>query len=125
MAIDSTDAAVANGMSMIRKSLESIKTKAIAKGADAAAAQKAHDEPLGRIQTSIHRAALRDCDLVIEAVPETMAIKTPVYEDLGKLLRPDAIIATNTSGLQVADMATLCGRTQTTIGMHYFNPVQV
>lgn len=125
VAVDSTDAAVANGMSMIRKSLETIRAKAVAKGGDAAAAQRAHDEPLARITSSTHRAALRDCDLVIEAVPETMAIKAPVYEDLGRLLRPDAIIATNTSGLQVSDMAALCGRPQSTIGMHYFNPVQL
>lgn len=125
VAVDSTDAAVSNGMGMIRKSLETIRSKAVAKGADAAAAQRTHDEPLARITSSTHRAALRDCDLVIEAVPETMAIKAPVYEDLGRLLRPDAIIATNTSGLQVADMAALCGRPQSTIGMHYFNPVQL
>lgn len=125
VAVDSSEAAVASGMGMIKKSVEAIRARAVAKGALPDAAKKTHDDTLSRIETSTSRGALKDCDLVIEAVPETMAIKTPIYQDLARILRPDAIIASNTSGLQVSAMADIAGRRTSTVGAHYFNPVQI
>jgi 3-hydroxyacyl-CoA dehydrogenase len=58
-------------------------------------------------------------------VPETLAIKTPLYRDLAAITRPDAILASNTSGLPVGELAKIAGRPSTTIGLHYFNPVQL
>lgn len=126
VAVDNDDASVNRGMGMIKKSLETIAAKAVQKGTvkqeDAA---KNVEAVLSRIRTGTKRGDLADCDLVIEAVPETMEIKTPVYQDFGRILKPSTIIATNTSGLPVKAMADLCGRHETTIGLHYFNPVQL
>lgn len=106
---------------MIKKSLDTLAAKAASPEEGA----KKTAEVLGRIKSTTKRGDLADCDLIIEAVPETMEIKTPVYKDFGAILKPSAIIATNTSGLPVKAMADLCGRHQTTIGLHYFNPVQL
>ena len=124
VAIDSNQGAVDRGMDMIRKSLETVHAKQVAKGSlTADAAKSKTEEVMGRITTSTDRGALSSVDLVIEAVPETMEIKTPVYRDLSKIMRPDAIIATNTSGLPVKAMADIAGRPQSVVGLHYFNPV--
>ena len=126
VAIDSTTQSVDKGMSMIRKSLETVHGKLVTKGVlTAEGAKERTDEVLARITTSTDRGALSDVDLVIEAVPETMEIKTPVYHDLTRICRPNAIIATNTSGLPVKAMADIAGRPRSVIGLHYFNPVQL
>jgi len=60
---------------------------------------------------------------VIEAVPESVAIKAEVYRNLAPLLGPDAIIATNTSSLSVTELAATSDRPARFLGMHFFNPV--
>jgi 3-hydroxybutyryl-CoA dehydrogenase len=119
VAVDSEEASIARGMGMIKKSLETIASKSVAKGtATQEAAAKQVALTIDRIQTSTSRGALADCDLVIEAVPETMAIKKPLYTDLAKILRKDAIIASNTSGLPVGKLAEISGRPETTVSCH-------
>ncbi|RYG41376.1 hypothetical protein EON68_03150 [archaeon] len=116
VAVDTDSTFVTRGMGMIQKSLDTIASKAVAKGtltADVAAANTA--AVLARITTSTTREALNVCDLVVEAVPETMAAKKPVYKDFAAILRPDAIIASNTSGLSVKELADLSGRYETTV----------
>lgn len=116
IAIDSDTAAVKRGVDAMTASAKAIASKRVAKSLmskEAAAAMVA--ETLERVTTSTTRDALAPCDLVIEAVPETMAIKTPVYQDLHRVLRKDAIIATNTSGLPVGKLADITGRHATTV----------
>lgn len=126
VAVDSDAAAVTRGMDMIRKSLETLTSKAIAKGTvTKEAGEKQVADVLARITSTTDRGALGACDIIVEAVPETMAIKTPVYKDLARIARADAILASNTSGLPVGELAKLSGRPETTIGLHYFNPVQL
>jgi len=126
VAVDSEDRFVQKGLAMIRGSLTTIASKSVAKGA---ATKEQADEQvaltLARITTATQREALAECDLVIDAVPETMEVKTPVYRDLARITRPDAVLASNTSGLAVKELAALSGRPETTIGLHYFNPVQL
>lgn len=125
-AIDSNDDAVKRGMGMVKSSLETIAARKMKKeGLAADKAKEETDRVLANISTSTSRSALADCDLIIEAVPETMEIKTPLYKDLAAITRPDAIIASNTSGLPIGAMANITGRHATTIGLHYFNPVQI
>lgn len=123
--VDNDDAAVSRGMAMVKKSLDQIAARAVKSGASAEAAAAESARVLTNISVSTARASLHDVDLIIEAVPETMAIKTPLYKELGLIARPDAILASNTSGLPVKALADITGRTATTIGLHYFNPVQV
>ncbi|MBM4411225.1 MAG: 3-hydroxyacyl-CoA dehydrogenase family protein [Chloroflexi bacterium] len=68
---------------------------------------------------------LRDVDMVIEAVPEKLDLKQQVFADLDKIVKPDAIFVSNTSGFVVAEMAKDVseGRKALFAGMHFFNPV--
>ncbi|MDR1386629.1 MAG: 3-hydroxybutyryl-CoA dehydrogenase [Propionibacteriaceae bacterium] len=66
---------------------------------------------------------LGDCELVVEAVLETMAVKRPLFERLDQLCRPDAILASNTSSLSITELAR--GLKHPVAGMHFFNPAPV
>ena len=67
--------------------------------------------------------AAREADLVIEAVPESMALKLEIFRALDKLAPPTALLATNTSSLSITEMAAVTGRAPRVVGMHFFNPV--
>jgi 3-hydroxybutyryl-CoA dehydrogenase len=83
------------------------------------------DETLGRLTLATDLGALAGCDLVIEAVIEDLPTKAAVFEELGGLLRPDAILATNTSALSVTEIADVTERPERVVGMHFFNPAPV
>jgi 3-hydroxybutyryl-CoA dehydrogenase len=68
-------------------------------------------------------SALRDADLVIEAVPESLELKRQVFERADALAPGHAVLATNTSSLSVAGIAAVTGRPGLVVGMHFFNPV--
>ncbi len=67
-------------------------------------------------------ADLADCDLVIEAAYEDLAVKQELYRELEAAVRPDTILATNTSALSVTEIASACERPERVVGMHFFNP---
>lgn len=77
------------------------------------------------IATTTDYASLADCDLVIEAVVETMAVKKAVFESLDRVMKPGAILATNTSTLDIDKIATFTGRPEDVLGLHFFNPANV
>ncbi|WP_432494149.1 3-hydroxyacyl-CoA dehydrogenase NAD-binding domain-containing protein [Kineococcus gypseus] len=74
---------------------------------------------------SVEKAALADCDLVVEAVFEEMAVKHAVLREVEPLLREDAVVATNTSSLSVTAMASVLEHPERFVGLHFFNPVAV
>jgi 3-hydroxybutyryl-CoA dehydrogenase len=80
---------------------------------------------LGRIATSVDRAKLADCDLIIEAATEKFQIKAEIFRELDRLALPDVILATNTSSISITKIGALTGRADKVIGMHFFNPVPV
>ena len=80
---------------------------------------------LGRITAVLDRTKLADCHLVIEAATEKFGIKAEIFRDLDRILKPDVILATNTSSISITKIAALTGRADKVIGMHFFNPVPV
>ena len=82
-------------------------------------------ELLGRIQTGTDLASLKDCELVIEAIPERMELKRALFTELDALLDQDAVLATNTSALSVTELATSTSRPSRVVGLHWFNPAPV
>ncbi|MGI9017470.1 MAG: 3-hydroxyacyl-CoA dehydrogenase family protein [Euzebya sp.] len=83
------------------------------------------DTIFGRISGDTDVATLADCDLVLEAVPEVLELKQQTFRKLERVLRPDAIVATNTSSLGVIDVAVQTTRPDRVLGFHFFNPAPV
>jgi 3-hydroxybutyryl-CoA dehydrogenase len=81
-------------------------------------------QALDLLTTATDVDALDDCDLVIEAVAEDLAVKRPLFARLGVICKPDAVLATTTSSLSVAACAEAAGRPGDVIGMHFFNPAR-
>ena len=80
---------------------------------------------MGLLNGSLNRADLADCDLVIEAVFEDMAVKKEIFADLDKICKPGAILASNTSYLDINEIASVTKRPQDVIGLHFFSPANV
>jgi 3-hydroxybutyryl-CoA dehydrogenase len=87
--------------------------------------QSAADEIRGRIQTTTGLDGFEDCDLVIEAITESLDRKIALWKELDALVKDEAVFATNTSSLAVIDQAAVTGRPSQFIGLHFFNPAQV
>jgi 3-hydroxybutyryl-CoA dehydrogenase len=80
---------------------------------------------INRIQSATEMSALKDCDLVVEAVTEDVNVKTDVFRQLDGLTRPEAILASNTSSISITKLGAATGRPDKVIGMHFMNPVPV
>ncbi|MBV9403102.1 MAG: enoyl-CoA hydratase/isomerase family protein [Candidatus Eremiobacteraeota bacterium] len=74
---------------------------------------------------TVDRGALRDCDLVIEAVFENMHVKQQVFAELDTIVQPNAILATNTSTLDIDAMAAVVSRPERFVGLHFFAPANI
>jgi 3-hydroxyacyl-CoA dehydrogenase len=83
------------------------------------------DKRMDLITGSLKMEDLADCDLIIEAVFERMDIKKDVFAKLDKIAKKGAILATNTSGLDIDEIASATGRPQDVIGLHFFSPANV
>jgi 3-hydroxybutyryl-CoA dehydrogenase len=84
------------------------------------------DAALARIRTSADlEDAAGDADMVIEAVPEKLALKQSIFESLSKICRPEAILASNTSSLEIGKIAAAATRPERVLGLHFFNPVHI
>jgi 3-hydroxybutyryl-CoA dehydrogenase len=86
---------------------------------------EAKDAALTRIATATDYAAFKDADIVIEAATEREEIKRRIFETLCPVLKPEAIIASNTSSIPITRLAAATDRPARFIGMHFFNPVPV
>lgn len=80
---------------------------------------------MGLVKTSTDTAALKDCDLIVEAATENLELKLKLFASLDGLAKPDAIIASNTSSISITRLAAATKRPDKVIGMHFFNPVPV
>lgn len=113
---DMGEAPLNRGMGNIRKSL----AKFVEKGK---LSQEASDAAIARITTTTELRDLADCDLVVEAIFENFDAKKAVFEELDLLLGPEAILASNTSSIDITRLAAVTRRPDRVIGMHFFNPV--
>jgi 3-hydroxyacyl-CoA dehydrogenase len=109
-----------SGLARIDKSLAKLAEKAKEKGGQFEAAPVR-----ARISGSLERKALADCDLVVEAIVEDLAVKNQLFAELGKLCKKETIFASNTSSFPIAEMAKASGRPAQFVGLHFFNPVQL
>jgi 3-hydroxybutyryl-CoA dehydrogenase len=87
--------------------------------------QSEADTLLGHLSSTTDLADLADCDLVFEAVPEKLELKRETFAALDRVLKPEAVLATNTSSLPVIDMAVATNRPDRVVGFHFFNPATV
>jgi len=115
---DIEDSFVHKGMSAINKNLG----RAVDKGKKS---KEEAEEIVGRISGTTNLEDLSDADLVIEAVIENMDLKKEIYKDLDRICKPEAVLASNTSGLSITEMASATNRPDQVVGMHFFNPAPV
>ncbi|WP_313808809.1 3-hydroxyacyl-CoA dehydrogenase NAD-binding domain-containing protein [Sphingobium sp.] len=116
--IDTTQEALDRGMDRVKANYAtSVKRGSIS--------QAQMDERLALITPSVDRAAAADADVVIEAVFEDMAIKKEIFDDLEKRVKPGTVLASNTSALDVDEIASVLERPEDFVGMHFFSPANV
>jgi len=84
-----------------------------------------HEQIAARFRYSVERADLAGCDLVVEAVPERLELKTSLFAELDGICPPHTVLATNTSSLPVTAIAASTTRRGRVVGMHFFNPAPV
>jgi len=109
---------VERGLKVIEKNLD----RSVAKGKLTAEAKA---DIMNRIQGTVDIAEARDCDLIIEAAVEDLAIKKSIFQELDKICKPECILASNTSALSITEIGSATARADKVIGMHFFNPVPV
>lgn len=115
---DVDEKALERAKSHIQKLLDGRVAKGRLSGPDAA-------QRMSQIVFSADASALKDVSVAIEAVPEKMALKQKVFQELDRLLPPLAILATNTSALSVTEMASVTSRPTRVAGMHFFYPAHM
>ncbi|MTJ83417.1 MAG: 3-hydroxybutyryl-CoA dehydrogenase [Telmatospirillum sp.] len=116
--LDINDAAIAKGMAVITKTLDKMLSRGKISAEDKAAT-------LGHITTGTDYGAFADADLVIEAASENEAVKKAIFAQLCPVLKPEAIIASNTSSLSITRLGASTDRPGRFMGMHFMNPVPV
>jgi len=109
---------IEGGMTSIDKFL----SKSVEKGKMTA---EEKDAVIGRIKGTTDMADLKDVDFVIEAVIEDVELKKRVFRNLDELVRPEVILATNTSSMSITEIAASTSRPDKVCGMHFFNPAPI
>src|SRR4051794_12349192 len=107
---------VDRGMAAIKKSLAKFAEKGKLTSEEA-------DKALERVSTTTELSDLAGSDLIVEAIFENFDVKAAAFRELDPLLNPDAILASNTSSIDITRLAAVTGRPERFIGMHFFNPV--
>jgi 3-hydroxyacyl-CoA dehydrogenase len=116
--LDVDQAALDRGMATIRKNYEVSVKRGKMTPADV-------EKRMGLIQASTKYEDLGDCDVAIEAVFEDMALKKKIFAELDRVMKPGAILATNTSTLDIDQIGSVTKRPQDVVGLHFFSPANV
>jgi 3-hydroxybutyryl-CoA dehydrogenase len=114
--VEANQALLDKGLGGIRKSLDALVAKARMTADD-------RDAVIGRLQGATSLEALRDVDLVIEAITESQPLKNETFAKLDAICAPHALLASNTSSCNVTAMAAATKRPGQVLGLHFFNPV--
>jgi 3-hydroxyacyl-CoA dehydrogenase len=110
--------ALDRGIATIRKNYEAQVKKGKLK-------QDKYEQRMSLLSTTLSYEDLKDADMVIEAVFEEMGVKEKVFKELDRVMKPGAILATNTSTLDVNQIAAFTKRPQDVVGLHFFSPANV
>jgi 3-hydroxybutyryl-CoA dehydrogenase len=113
---DVSEALLERGRAAIRKSLDKLAEKGKLEAG-------VPDAAMRRLSFTTDLGALRDAELVIEAVTEDLELKNRLWRELDGLCPPATLFASNTSSLSIADMAAATARADRFVGLHFFNPV--
>ena len=116
--VETAQPALDRGLATIRRNYENTAKKGRLKQSDV-------ETRMGLLGPGLNLDALSDCDLIIEAVYENMDIKKEVFRKLDKIAKPGAILASNTSYLNIDEIASVTGRPDHVLGMHFFSPANV
>ena len=114
--IDIEQKYIDRGIETIEKSLSKLVSK------DRMTQEEA-DVAMSLVSTSVTREAASDADLVIEAIPEVKSLKITAFDELDRICKETAILATNTSSISINELANSTRRPERVIGMHFMNPV--
>ena len=116
--VETTQEALDRGLGIIRKNYENTASKGRISPTDV-------ETRCGLIQGSLNLEDLADCDLVIEAVFENMDLKKEIFSKLDGIVKQGAVLASNTSALDVNEIASATSRPESVIGLHFFSPANV
>ena len=116
--VETNQAALDRGLGIIRKNYENTASKGRLSAEDV-------ETRRGLINGSLEMESLADCDLIIEAVFENMAVKKDIFSRLDQIAKPEAILASNTSALDLNEIASVTSRPESVIGLHFFSPANV
>ncbi len=116
--VERDDEALNRGLGVVRKNYE----RSASRGSIPA---EAVEQRMGLITGSTDKSDFADCDIVIEAVFEDMDLKRSIFTELDQICKPGAILASNTSALDINQIAAVTSRPESVIGMHFFSPANV
>ena len=116
--VERDEASLERGLGVVRKNYE----RSASRGSIPA---EAVEQRMGLITGSTDKNDFADCDIVIEAVFEDMDLKKSIFPELDRICKPGAIMASNTSALDVNEIASVTSRPESVIGMHFFSPANV
>jgi len=116
--VETSQEALDRGLGTIRKNYENTARKG-------RLTEEAVEQRCGLIQGTVDMADLADCDLIIEAVFENMAVKKDIFTRLDEIAKQGAILASNTSALDLNEIAAVTSRPESVIGLHFFSPANV
>ena len=116
--IDQDEENLKRGVSVIEKNYEFMVNRG-----RLTAEQK--DAVFGLVSSSLDYADISDCDIVIEAVYENLELKHEIFKTLDEIVKPDAILASNTSGLDIDSIAAVTKRPELVVGTHFFSPANI
>ncbi len=116
--VETSQAALDRGLGVVRKNYENSAKRGRFTQAEV-------EERMGRFTGTLDLAQLADCDLVIEAVFENMDIKKELFGKLDRIVKPGALLASNTSFLNIDEIASVTSRPESVLGLHFFSPANV
>jgi len=115
---DATPEALDRGLAIVRKNY----SNSVAKGRFP---QEVMDQRMALIHPQLDYAGFEDVDLIIEAAFESMVVKKQLFAEIDKVAKPDCVLATNTSTLDIDQIASVTSRPEMVIGTHFFSPAHV